>query len=161
MRKILLLLVAIVLVGAGCESQLQTSEVTFPEPTNYVVNSNGALKRELVDLLNGDLKGFDGRAQIAVLVLDSTAPLTIEEYGIKLAEKWKVGYQGKDNGAIIIIATKDRKVRIEVGKGLEGDITDAKAGRILDEQMVPYLKQNNWDAAVATGVEALKKELTK
>jgi uncharacterized membrane protein YgcG len=67
----------------------------------------------------------------------------------------------KDNGAIIILATKDRKVRIEVGHGLEGDITDSQAGQILDNYMIPSLKNNDWDTAVINGVHALEKQLTK
>lgn len=132
------------------------STVSLPEATNYVVNDNGVLKQETVDELNKELKELDSKAQIAVLVLDSTAPYTIEEYGIKLADKWKVGYAGLDNGAIIILATKDRKVRIEVGKGLEGIIPDAAAGRIIDEYMMPPLKDGNYDNAIINAVMTIK-----
>lgn len=137
------------------------SIIALPEATNYVVNDNGVLSQETVDELNKDLANFDGRAQIAVLVLDSTSPYTIEEYGIKLAEKWKVGYSGVDNGAIIILATVDKKVRIEVGKGLEGDIPDAAAGRVIDEYMIPALKEKNFDNAIKNGVMGLKNLLKK
>ena len=130
--------------------------IALPEATNYVVNDNGALKQETVDSLNKELKELDNKAQIAVLILDSTSPYTIEEYGIRLADKWKVGYSGLDNGAIIILATKDRKVRIEVGKGLEGVIPDAAAGRIIDEYMMPPLKEGNYDIAIINAVGAIK-----
>ena len=140
---------------------ISSEQNNFPEATNYVVDTSGKLKQSTIDYLNNDLKNFDGIAQIAVAVVNSTSPLTIEEYGIKLAEKWKVGYQGKDNGAIIILAIQDRKVRIEVGKGLEGDIPDAVAGRIIDESMIPSLKNSDLDAAIVNGVEAIKIRLTK
>lgn len=153
------------LLGTACAAPTQTMPGTsirepfYPDPTNYVVDSVGVLTN--VNELNANLKGFDGIVQIAVAVVKTTEPLSIEEYGIKLAEKWKVGYAGKDNGAIIILATEDRKVRIEVGYGLEGQIPDAVAGRIIDESMIPYLKQSDWSGAVASGVEALKIKLSK
>jgi uncharacterized protein len=137
------------------------STVVIPDATNYVVNSNGALKQATVDQLNTELKSFDGTAQIGVLVLDSTQSLDIEQYGIQLARKWKVGYSGKDNGAIIILATKDRKVRIEVGNGLEGDIPDEVAGQIMDDSMISSLKNNDWDTAIINGVHALEAQLKK
>lgn len=140
---------------------LQGTKADYPEPSNYVVDTTGEMSPDVVANLNFELSKFDGTAQIAVLVIDSTFPQTIEEYSINLAEKWKVGYSGKDNGIIIVLATKDRKVRIEVGKGLEGTIPDAVAGRIMDEYMVPDLKNNDWDAAITKGVRALEARLTK
>ena len=149
------------MISTKDNTQIRQKVAFYPEPTNYVVDAAGALSQATIDSLNAELKTFDGKAQIAVAVVKTTAPFTIEEYGIKLAEKWKVGYQGKDNGIIIILATEDRKVRIEVGKGLEGDIPDAVAGRIIDEAMIPSLKISNWDAAIVYGVQALKIKLTK
>lgn len=143
------------------EMLLQGPGEVYPEPSNYVVDTTGEMSPDVVANLNFELSKFDGTAQIAVLVIDSTFPQTIEEYSINLAEKWKVGYSGKDNGVIIVLATKDRKVRIEVGKGLEGTIPDAVAGRIMDEYMVPDLKNNDWDAAITKGVRALETRLTK
>jgi uncharacterized protein len=133
----------------------------FPEPSNYVVDPFGILQTTTVNSLNQSLRDFDGKAQIAVAIVKTTKPYSIEEYGIRLAENWKVGYQGKDNGVILILAYEDRKVRIEVGKGIEGDIPDAVAGRIIDESMIPSLKNNDWDTAVNNGVEAIKNKLTK
>jgi len=143
------------------ELVLQGPGEVYPEATNYVVDTTGEMSPDVVANLNFELSKFDGTAQIAVLVIDSTFPQTIEEYGINLADKWKVGYNGKDNGAIIILATEDRKVRIEVGKGLEGSIPDAVAGRIMDEYMIPDLKNNDWDAAITKGVTALEARLIK
>ena len=149
------------MIGTGGVTPSQQQEAFFPEPTNYVVDAAGALSQITVDSLNADLKAFGGRAQIAVAIIETTAPLTIGEYGIRLAEKWKVGYAGKDNGAIIILAVEDRKVRIEVGKGLEGNIPDAVTGRIIDEAMFPHLKNSDWNAAIVGGVQAIKGKLTK
>lgn len=133
----------------------------YPEATGYVVDTTRELNPETVYNLNKRLENFDGTAQIAVAVINTTYPLSIEEYGIKLSEKWKVGYSGKDNGAIIILAIEDRNVRIEIGKGLEGILPDSVVGRILDEEMVPSLKNNDWDTAIIKGVTALQAKLSK
>ena len=131
--------------------------VFYPEPTNYLVDS--------AEVLIGDegitlsLKEFDQIAQIAVVTVKTTQPLTIEEYAIKLAEKWKVGYKGLDNGAILLIAVEDRKLRIEVGRGIEGSLTDIEAKTIIDKVIVPYLKEGKWDEGVTAGVETIKQEI--
>ena len=137
------------------------AEIFYPEPTNYVVDTFGFLQASTTEYMNDDLQKFDSIAQIAVVVVKTTKPLSIEEYGIRLAEKWKVGHQDVDNGIIIILDVEDRKVRIEVGKGLEGDIPDAVAGRIIDEEMIPALKVDNWNTAIINGVNAIKSKLVK
>jgi uncharacterized protein len=156
-----------VLIGSGIillsdNKQLnigKEQEVFYPEPTNYIVDTFGFLEASTTDYMNNDLQNFDPTAQIAVAVVKTTKPLSIEEYGIRLAEKWKVGHQDIDNGIIIILATEDRKVRIEVGKGLEGELPDAVVGRIIDENMVPSLKKDEWASAVFGGVYAIKSKL--
>ena len=135
-------------------------EVNYPEPTNYAVDETGTLSTEQLVSLNEKLKSMDSeKHQFAVAIVKTTKPLDIEQYGIKLAEKWKVGRKGLDNGAIIIIATEDRKVRIEVGYGLEGDINDATAGRILDNQIVPFLKEGKWYEAIVAGLDELNNKI--
>jgi uncharacterized protein len=135
-------------------SVVQTQEAYYPEPTNYAVDTAGVLTTGELEILNQMLKDADtDKHQFAVVIIKSTAPLSIEEYGIKIAEKWKVGYKGLDNGLIVIVATEDRKVRLEVGKGLEGDINDAKAGRLIDEQMIPSLKEGKWFDAISNVLE--------
>jgi len=138
----------------------QTTEVTLPEATNYAVDTAGVLTPEQLASLNTQLKALDdGKRQLAVLITNSTQPLSIEEYGIKLGDKWKVGYKGTDEGAIIIIAVKDRKARIEVGHGLEGDLTDSQAGTILREQMVPLLSKGDWYNAVMAGINGIEAKI--
>jgi uncharacterized protein len=94
-------------------------------------------------------------AQIAVLLLPTTQPETIEAFGIRLAETWKIGHKGADNGVIIIVAKNDRKMRIEVGYGLEGSIPDAIAKRIIAERMAPRFKQGDFAGGLIDAVEAL------
>lgn len=139
------------------DTSLAQAETLYPEPINYVVDAAGALSTDQIQSLQRLVKQADNdKHQFGVAVVKSTKPLDITEYGIKLAEKWKVGNADTDNGAIIIIATEDRKVRIEVGYGLEGDITDAEAGRILDNDMVPFLRENDWYGAINAGIIALQ-----
>ncbi len=137
------------------------STPVFPEPTDYVVDTSGVLSAETKASLDLKLKALDSKAQIAVVTIPSTEPLTIEEYSIKLAEQWKPGYKGKDNGIIFIIATSDRKMRIEVGRGLEGNLNDAKAGTILRDVVTPFFKAGDWNGGVNAGVDAIIKEINK
>ena len=142
---------------AGQLSTVPVEQVLFPEPTNYAVDAAGVLPQDQVDSLNERLKGLDtGETQIGVAIIPSTNPLTIEQYGIQMAEKWKVGDAEYDRGAIIILATEDRNVRLEIGYGLEGDINDAKAGRIIDEYMISHLKENAWYEAIDAGITGIQ-----
>jgi uncharacterized protein len=165
----LLIVVAIVgIIGlavfstAKNPSSITTStkqEVVLPEATGYVIDNAGVLKEETRQKIESTLKALDSTAQVAVVTVKTTKPMDEKQYSIKLAEKWKPGYKGKDNGVIFLIVTEDRKVRIEVGRGLESIINDAKAGRILDESVVPFLKNNDWDGGVMSGVEAISQEV--
>lgn len=94
-------------------------------------------------------------AQIAVLLLPTTQPEAIEAFGIRLAEAWKIGHQGADNGVIVIVAKDDRATRIEVGYGLEGAIPDVIAKRIIEQRMAPLFKQGDFFGGLRGAVEGL------
>jgi len=94
-------------------------------------------------------------AEVCVLIVPTTRPETIEQFGIRVAEAWKLGRQGIDDGAILIVALEDREVRIEVGRGLEGDIPDLKANRIIDEQVLPWFRERDIVAGVSAGTRAI------
>ena len=94
-------------------------------------------------------------AQIAVLLLPTTQPEAIEQFGIRLAEAWKIGHKGADNGVIVIVAKDDRKMRIEVGYGLEGVIPDVVAKRIIAERMAPAFRQGDFFGGLRAAVEGL------
>ncbi len=98
-------------------------------------------------------------AQVAVLILPSTQPEAIEQFGIRLAEAWKIGHKGADNGVIVIVAKDDRKMRIEVGYGLEGAIPDAIASRIIRERMAPRFKQGDFFGGIAEALTTLEAAL--
>ncbi|MCG3203956.1 MAG: hypothetical protein KCHDKBKB_00633 [Elusimicrobia bacterium] len=157
MKYLLVVLVAALLLG-GC-TQIQLPETVYPSPTGYVVDTSNVLSEETELKVSNQLKEFDEKAQIAVVTVPSTGAESIEEYSINLAEAWKPGYEGKDNGVIFLIATTDRKLRIEVGRGLEEKLTDAEAGRILDNKVIPYLKNADWDGGVLSGVTAIIEEV--
>lgn len=107
---------------------------------------SGSLQRNLSATLDQVYKS--GGPQIAVLVVQSLDGETVESASIKVVDTWKLGKAEKDNGALILVALKDRKVRIEVGQGLEGDLTDLYSKRIIDQILVPYFKKGRFDEGI-------------
>jgi uncharacterized protein len=93
--------------------------------------------------------------QVAVLTIPSLEGDPIEDFGIRVAEAWKIGQKGFDNGAILLIAQKDRKLRIEVGYGLEGVLPDAIANRIISEVIVPRFRENDYAGGIEAGITAI------
>lgn len=131
--------------------------VPLPALSSRVTDLTGTLDATQRGRLEARLAAIDrsGRAQVAVLLLPTTQPETIEQFGIRLAEAWKVGRKGADDGVIVIVAKDDRKMRIEVGYGLEGPIPDAIARRIIAERMAPAFKQGDFFGGLFAAVEAL------
>lgn len=93
--------------------------------------------------------------QIVVLTIPSLEGDSLEDFSIRVAEKWKIGQKGLDNGAILLIAKRERKLRIEVGYGLEGKMTDLMSGRIIRDVIVPHFKSGQFDQGVIEGVQAM------
>ena len=93
--------------------------------------------------------------QLVVLLVPSTQPESIEAYGIRVADAWKIGRKGRDNGALLIVAKDDRKLRIEVGYGFEGTLTDAASRRIIADVIAPLFRQNQFGKGVEAGVDAI------
>lgn len=131
--------------------------VPLPALSARVTDLTATLDATQRGRLEAQLAAIDrsGRAQIAVLLLPTTQPETIEQFGIRLAEAWKVGRKGADNGAIVIVAKADRNMRIEVGYGLEGAIPDVIAKRIIAERMAPAFKQGDFFGGLQAAVAAL------
>lgn len=111
--------------------------------------SSGAAQ-EVERLLSDFEKGES--TQIVVLTIPSLAGENLEEYSIKVAEAWRIGQKGLDNGAILLIAAKERKLRIEVGRGLEGKLTDLVSGQIIRDQITPRFKSGDFDGGLKAGV---------
>ncbi len=93
--------------------------------------------------------------QIVLLTIPSLEGAVLEEYSLQVAEQWGIGQQGKDNGALLLVSRDDRKMRIEVGYGLEGSLTDMTAGRIISRVIVPRFKEGNFDQGISDGIQAM------
>jgi len=131
---------------------------TFPPLTGRVVDNAGVLsdqtKQQLTGILAEDQQKFGGR-QIVVATLKSLQGYDIADYGYQLGRAWGIGQKGKDNGALIIVAPTEHRVRIEVGYGLEGDLTDAQSRIIIEREMKPAFKKGDYDAGVLAGTKAV------
>ncbi len=130
-----------------------------PTSSDFVTDKAGILSSATREELNTLLKKFEqsDSTQIVVLTILSLESETLEEYGLRVLETWGIGQAGKDNGALLLIAKEERKIRIEVGYGLEGSLTDLVAGRIIDNQITPYFKKGDFDGGVKSGVKAMIK----
>lgn len=93
--------------------------------------------------------------QIALLIVPSLNDASLEEYTLQVAEKWKLGLDEKDNGALLFIALNDRKIRIEVGEGLEGVLPDAICNQIIRNEIAPYFRQDNYEGGIRAGIKAM------
>jgi len=150
-------LLAVLVLLLACSSLLRAERVQdLPKPTNYVNDFAGVLSPETLASLNSLCAQVDrqAHAQIAVVTIKSLDGEPIENFATALEDKWKVGKKGTDRGLLLIFATTDRKYRIEVGYGLEGILPDGRVGDI-GRAMVPYLRQNNFDAAVTLAVQQI------
>lgn len=129
------------------------AEAPVPELRARVTDLTNTLTPSQRDTLERDLQNFEARkgAQIAVLIVPTTKPESVEQYGIRVAEAWKLGRKGIDDGVLLLIAKEDRELRIEVGYGLEGVIPDAIANRIIDEIIVPFFRQGDFYGGVQAG----------
>ncbi len=150
-------LLAVFLLLLACSSVVLAERVQdLPQPTNYVSDFAGVLSPETQTSLNALCTQLDrqAHAQIAVVTIKSLDGEPIENFATALEDKWKVGKKGTDRGLLLIFAPNDRKYRFEVGYGLEGILPDGRVGDI-GRQMVPYLQQNNYDAAVTMAVQQI------
>ena len=128
-----------------------------PNLQGYVNDYGGMISPAAKERLDGELKAFEqtDSTQLVILTIPSLQGEPIDGFGIKVAEAWKIGQKNKDNGIILLIAKQERKIRIEVGRGLEGRLTDLLAGRIIDLVITPRFKRGDFDGGVMAGVSAL------
>ena len=128
-----------------------------PKLQGYVNDYAGLISPSAKSKIEEELRTFEqsDSTQIVILTIPSLEGENIEEFGIKVAEAWKIGQKVKDNGVLFIVSREDRKIRIEVGRGLEGKLTDLMAGRIIDQIIKPRFKQGDFDGGVIAGVSAL------
>lgn len=142
----------LVALPGSCVAQF----VEVPALESLVTDKTGVLG-PLEPTLEQTLRALKAEkgSEIALLILPTTKPEEIEQYSIRVVDAWQLGRKGIDDGAVLIVALEDRKVRIEVGRGLEGDIPDAKANRIIQEQILPHFRQGDIPAGIQAGAQAL------
>jgi uncharacterized protein len=131
----------------------------IPPLGSRVTDLTGTLAAAQRGSLEAKLAAFESGkgSQIAVLIVPTVKPETIEQYALRVAESWRLGRRGVDDGALLLVATGDRKVRIEVGYGLEGALNDATAKRIISEIISPRFKQGDFAGGIDAGVDAMIK----
>jgi uncharacterized protein len=146
----------VVLAFAGFASA-RAAEPSYPAPTGYVVDAAGLLGDDTKTRITAIAKELDDSTgvQMAVAIVPSIAPLEIEEYANGLFRKWGVGSKKGNTGILLVVAQKERRVRFEVGYGLEGLLPDGRVGGILRSDVVPHLHQDDWDGGVLAGVQAV------
>jgi uncharacterized protein len=144
----LALLLAAILVHA---------QVAVPALTARVTDLTGTLSGEAVTRIEAKLADLEAKkgSQIAVLIVPTTQPEDIDQFGIRVEDAWKLGRKGVDDGAYLIVAKNDRRVRIEVGYGLEGALPDAIANRIITETITPHFKLGDYDGGVEAAVDQM------
>lgn len=148
-----LLVLLAMLPGEAAAQALQP----VPPLEARVTDLSGTLDAAQRATLEQKLAAFEARkgAQLAVLIVPTTEPEAIEQYGIRVADAWKLGREASDDGALLLVAKNDRRVRIEVGRGLEGALTDATSNRIIDEAIVPLFRQNDFYGGIEAGLDRM------
>ena len=131
--------------------------VPVPPLAGRVTDQTATLTAEQKAALEQTLQAFEARkgSQLAVLMVPTTAPETIEQYALRVAEQWKLGRTKIDDGAVLVVAKTDRVLRIEVGYGLEGALNDATSKRIISEIITPHFKQGDFYGGIAAGVDQI------
>jgi uncharacterized protein len=147
---------ALLLLAALVAAVPARAEVPVP-PVARVTDLAGALPAPVQQALTQRLADLEARkgSQLAVLVIPTTRPEAIEQYAIRVAEAWKLGRKGVDDGAILLVARDDREVRIEVGYGLEGALPDLVSKRIIDEAVLPRFRQGDLAGGIEAGVDRI------
>jgi uncharacterized protein len=135
------------------------ADVAVPPLTGRVVDLTGTLTSGDVAALNQKLKDLETRkgSQVAVLIVPTTQPETIEQYSIRAADAWKIGRKKIDDGALVVVAKNDRHLRVEVGYGLEGSLTDVTTKRIIDEEITPRFRAGDFAGGISAGIDRIIK----
>lgn len=158
-----LCIVCLVVAGAAPVSAQAQTQAAIPALTSRLTDAAGVLGASARQELESKLATFESATggQLAVLLVKTAEPETIEQYALRVAEAWKIGKKGKDNGALLVIAMKEKKLRIEVGYGWEGALPDVEAKRIIREVMTPYFKQSQFAQGIAAGIDKIQLAVAK
>ena len=133
------------------------AQVPVPPLAGRVTDQTATLTAEQKAALEQTLQTFEARkgTQIAVLIVPTAAPETIEQYSLRVAEQWKLGRKKVDDGVVLVVAKNDRALRIEVGYGLEGALNDATSKRIISETITPRFKEGDFNGGITAGVDRM------
>jgi uncharacterized protein len=153
MRAIRTIFLALLLCWAGAAA----ADVPVPPLTGRVVDQTGTLSASDIASLTQKLQDLERRkgSQVAVLIVPTTQPETIEQFSIRVADAWKIGRRRIDDGALLVVAKDDRHLRIEVGYGLEGSLTDLTTKRIIDEAITPKFRAGDFAGGISAGVDRM------
>lgn len=156
--RFLLWLAGLFLLAATCLAGAQELQLV-PALTARVTDQTGTLSADERGRLEAKLAAVENQkgAQIAVLLVPTVKPEAIEQYAMRVAEAWKLGRKGVDDGVLLLIAKQDKKLRIEVGYGLEGALNDATAKRIISETITPRFKQGDFYGGIDAGLDVIIK----
>jgi uncharacterized protein len=148
---------AIFLALLLCWAGGAAADVAVPPLTGRVVDQTGTLTQSDIASLNAKLKDLEQRegSQVAVLIVPTTQPESIEQFSIRAVEAWKIGRRKIDDGALLVIAKNYHRLRIEVGYGLEGSLTDVTSRRIIDEVITPKFRTGNFAGGTSDGVDRI------
>jgi len=132
-------------------------DVSYPAASGYVVDRSGIIDSAARGRIEGWILELKQKtsAEVAVVTVNSTGPLSIEEYAVNLFQRFGIGQKGKDNGVLLLVAYKDRHMRIEAGYGLEGAITDAYSSRIINTIIAPEFKEGHFSDGIEKGTAAI------
>jgi len=157
MKKLLFSIIIISL------SMMMFAKEKLPKLNHRVNDTINILSASEKNKLEANLAQFEQQSgsQIAVLIIKTTGRRTIEDYSINLAEKWKIGKAKSDNGLILVVALGDRKVRLEVGYGLEPVLTDLKSAYIIDEIILPNFRKGNFAKGISSGLSMAQQIILK
>lgn len=156
-RRSLLALWAWLLILAGLVAAGSGAAAEIPPPAGPITDRAGVLGQDARQRLARILDEVRERTgvEIAVLVVPSTAPDSIEDYAIAVFDRWKIGQQGKDNGLLFLVAVQDRRMRITTGYGLEAILPDGKVGEIRDRAIIPLFRAGRYADGIVRGTETL------
>ena len=155
----LALLLCVIHVVAGCPAI--AAEPKFPPLTGRVVDDAALLSAPVRERITGWLAEFEraSKRQLVVVTVNDLQGYPIEDFGYRLGRAWGIGEKDKNTGAILLVAPKERAVRIEAGYGLEGELTDAISRAIIDQNILPAFKQGNYEQGIVNGTAAILKVL--
>jgi uncharacterized protein len=152
-----LALLLLILVFLAASATVAFAALSLPESTGYVNDTANMLSSGTVSSLESRLRAYEQTSgnEVAVVTVSDLQGTTVEDFAVRLFEKWKIGKKDKDNGALLLVAEKERKIRIEVGYGLEPELTDAESFRIISNTITPAFKQGDYDGGITRGVDSI------